>query len=37
LERVEELRQASRTAELNDLLAEFRKRFPDHPLPAWVR
>ena len=37
LERIEELRQASRTAELNDLLAEFRKRFPDHPLPAWVR
>ena len=37
LERIEELRQASRTAELNDLLAEFRKRFPDHPLPAGVR
>jgi hypothetical protein len=37
LERIEELRRASRTAELNDLLAEFRKRFPDRPLPAWVR
>ena len=37
LERIEELRQASRTAELIELLAEFRKRFPDHPLPAWVR
>jgi len=37
LERIEELRQASRTAELNDLLAEFRKRFTDQRLPAWVR
>jgi len=37
LERIEELRQAARTADLNDLLAEFRKRFPAHPLPAWVR
>ena len=37
LERIEELRQASRTAELIELLAEFRERFPDHPLPAWVR
>jgi hypothetical protein len=37
LERIEELHQSARTAELNDLLAEFRKRFPAHPLPAWVR
>ena len=37
LDRIEELRQASRTAEMNDLIAEFRKRFPHHPLPAWVR
>ena len=37
LERIEELRRASHTPELNELLAEFRKRFPDHPLPAWVR
>ncbi len=34
LDRIEELRLASRTAEMNDLIAEFRKRFPHHPLPA---
>lgn len=37
LERIEELRRVGRTAESNELLAEFRKRFPDHSLPAWVR
>ena len=37
LERMEELRQTARTSELNDLLGEFRKRFPDHTLPAWTR
>ena len=37
LERIEELRRAGRTAESNELLTEFRKRFPDHSLPAWVR
>ena len=37
LERMEELRRTGRTVELNDLLAEFRKRFPVHTLPAWVR
>ena len=37
LERMEELRRTGRTVELNDLLAEFRKRFPGHTLPAWVR
>ena len=37
LERMEELRRTGRTVELNDLLAEFRKRFPGHTLPAWIR
>ena len=37
LERMEELRRTARTSELNDLLGEFRKRFPDHTLPAWTR
>jgi hypothetical protein len=37
LERIEVLRQAGRTVESNDLLAEFRRRFPDHPLPAWAQ
>lgn len=37
LERIEELRRAGRAAELKDMLTEFRKRFPDHPLPAWAR
>ena len=37
LERIEAMRQADRSVEVNDLLAEFRKRFPKHPLPAWVR
>ena len=37
LERMEELRRTGRSVELNDLLAEFRKRFPGHTLPAWVQ
>jgi hypothetical protein len=37
LERMEELRRTGRTVELKDLLAEFRKRFPGHTLPAWIR
>jgi len=34
---MEELRRTGRTVELKDLLAEFRKRFPGHTLPAWIR
>ena len=34
LERVEELRRAGRDAEAREMLAEFRKRFPQHPVPA---
>jgi hypothetical protein len=33
LERVEELRRAGREAEARDMLAEFRRRFPQHPVP----
>ena len=34
LERIEELQRTGRTAEARDMLAEFRKRFPQHPIPA---
>jgi hypothetical protein len=34
LERVEELRRMGRDAEAREMLAEFRKRFPQHPVPA---
>lgn len=37
LERIGVLRQAGRTVESNELLAEFRRRFPGHPLPAWAQ
>ena len=33
LERVAELRQLGRTAEADELLAEFKRRFPDHRVP----
>jgi hypothetical protein len=34
LERLTELRKRERTREADELLAEFKRRFPDHPLPA---
>ena len=34
LERVEELRRVRRDAEAREMLAEFRTRFPQHPVPA---
>jgi hypothetical protein len=34
LERVEELRRAGRDAEAREMLAEFRRRFPQHPVPS---
>jgi hypothetical protein len=34
LEKVEELRRAGRQVESDELLAAFRKRFPDHPAPS---
>jgi hypothetical protein len=33
LERVEELRRAGRDAEAREMLAEFHRRFPQHPVP----
>lgn len=37
LEKIVELRREGRGAEADELLAEFKKRFPDHPLPAALR
>jgi hypothetical protein len=34
LERVEELRRAGRDEQAREMLAEFRRRFPQHPVPA---
>jgi hypothetical protein len=34
LERVAELKRQGRTGEANELLAELKRRFPDHPLPS---
>jgi hypothetical protein len=34
LERLAELKRQGRTGETNELLAEFKRRFPDHPLPS---
>jgi hypothetical protein len=33
LERIEELKRQGRAAEAEDMLSEFRRRFPEHPLP----
>lgn len=33
LEKIAELRREGRAADADELLAEFRKRFPDHPIP----
>ncbi len=37
LEQITELRREGRSAEADELLAEFKKRFPDHPLPPALR
>lgn len=37
LEKIAELRRDGKTAEADELLAEFKKRFPEHPLPATLR
>ena len=37
LERIEELRKQGRLDEAKTSLAEFRQRFPDHPLPASLK
>src|SRR5262249_34983837 len=34
LERVDQLRRSGRDSEAREMLAEFRKRFPQHPVPA---
>jgi len=34
LEKIAELRRDGKTAEADEMLAEFKKRFPEHPLPA---
>ena len=34
LERLADLRKQGRTGEANELLAELKRRFPDHPLPS---
>ena len=34
LERLAELKRQGRTGEANELLAELKRRFPDHPLPS---
>ena len=36
LERLTDLRKQGRTTEAEELLAEIKRRFPDHPLPAGV-
>lgn len=37
LEKIAELRRDGKTAEADEMLAEFKKRFPEHPLPAALR
>ena len=37
LEKIEALRREGWKAEADDLLAEFKRRFPDHPLPSALR
>lgn len=34
IERIEDLRRTGREADAREMLEEFRKRFPEHPLPA---
>lgn len=37
LARIEELRRQGRAAEAEEMLSEFKRRFPQHPLPAGLR
>jgi len=37
LEKIEALRREGRKAESDELLAEFKRRFPTHPLPPALR
>ena len=37
LERIEALRREGRKGEADELLAEFKRRFPNHPLPPGLR
>jgi hypothetical protein len=37
LERIEALKREGRQAEADGMLAEFKRRFPTHPLPAGLR
>jgi hypothetical protein len=37
LQRIEELKVQGREAEAQEMLAEFRRRFPQHPLPSSLR
>jgi hypothetical protein len=37
LQRIEELKVQGREAEAQEMLAEFRRRFPEHPLPSSLR
>ena len=37
IEKIETLRRGGRRSEADELLAEFKRRFPDHPLPAALR
>ncbi len=37
LDKITELRRDGKTAEADGMLAEFKKRFPEHPLPATLR
>lgn len=37
LEKIDELKRDGKTTEADDMLAEFKKRFPEHPLPARLR
>lgn len=37
LERIEELRKQGKFEEAKTSLAEFKQRYPDYPLPAWIK
>ena len=37
LERIGELKRQERAAEAEEMLAEFKRRFPDHPLPPGLQ
>jgi hypothetical protein len=37
LERIEELKRQGLAAEAEDMLSEFKRRFPEHPLPPGLK